>query len=295
MTLLKKMFAGLFVLLVSTAIFYFLIKDQNLKTDILRTTLDLFGKQLFAVVPEGEQKVSLQRLYDDFMRKAENQEVPPEEIERVAAAILNLANRDTVISADVAMSALALAPDEYAEGSTGFDDVLPARPPKGSIALARTFRKEADWEEMAKRLRSMHEFNFEYKQCVENDSGFKPFKHQIFFVADSGLRVAIGVELQTAIARTKAERLRMNIQDLEQKKWVFWEKQAELKKIEQEFRHSPHRIVMPKEAMAIELSEMRKHVKADSLRAYIESRTAALEDSINEQMKFKLEIKADEP
>ncbi len=281
MTLIKKMFVGLFVVLLSTAIFYFLIKDQNLKTDILRTTLDLFGKQLFAVVPEGEQKASLRRLYDDFMRKAESRELPPEEIERVAATILNLANRDTLISADVAMSALALASDEQAARTTGYGKAWPAQALEAS-APPKSFYKEAGWREMAERLKSMHEFNFEYQQCLENDSSFKPFKHQVYFLADSGLRVAIGVEMRSAFERAPAERLHASIRDLERKKWIFWEKQAELNKIEQEFRHFPHRVLLPKEAMAIELAEMRKRIKADSLRAIIESRQAALEDSINQ-------------
>jgi len=246
-------------------------------------------------VPEGEQKVSLRRLYDDFKRKAENQEVPPEEIERVAATILNLANRDTLISADAAISALALAPDEPAERSAGYGEARPTRPPKAALPWPKTSNKGADWKAMAERLKSMHELNFEYQQCVQNDSSFKPFKHQIFFLADSGLRVALGVEMQEAIERAEAQRLRTNIEDLEQKKWVFWEKQAELKKIEQEFRHFPQRVLWPKEAVAVELSEMRKHVKADSIRVYIESRNAAREDSTNERMKLQLKIQTQEP
>ena len=109
MTLVKKIGFALLVFFMSVGIFFLLSNNEQIKTNILRTSLELFGKELLAMVPEGNEKDLLVDRYNQFINKAENDEIPPEKIEKVAATILNLANQDSVISAEKAIDALELS------------------------------------------------------------------------------------------------------------------------------------------------------------------------------------------
>lgn len=237
MALFKKTLVTIFVLAVSITIFYFLVNDQGLKANILRTTLDLFGKQLFALVPDGEQKEKLQLLYGNFMHKAETDQVPPEEVERVAATILNLTNQDAPIPADAAISALAFSFSDLP--SPPGDAVFPApKPETWTTGWRRTWEKH-DHRELAERLRSMNDFNFQVRQVFPKDS-VRQVKQQFFFVADSGLCVAMDVEMQRKLAQEKAEKLLQSINEMDKKNWVLWQKQFELKNLENTIRPFLH-------------------------------------------------------
>jgi hypothetical protein len=221
MGLVKKAGTALVVLVISSIVFYIFIKDKQFKNDLLRTTLSAFGDQLLAMVPAGEEKISLEKKYQDFLQQADNNKIPEEKIEKVAATILNLSNQDTVISAQDAIAMLDLdAPQEVVSTPVPLESL----PEEYSVRLSKPTPLPETWqrqdrEKLAKKLSQMRELHFQIS-CL---SPAIPTKDKIVFSADSGLRVTLSTELKMAINNEANPTLERNIQNLENQKLLAWQ------------------------------------------------------------------------
>ncbi len=235
---------AVFVLVLSAGIFFLLVKDQKLKADILKSTLELFGDDLMAMVPDGEQKKLLKRKYNEFLQQADKEEIPPEEVERVAATILNLTTGDRVIHAEDALTAL------------NFDDKNLVQPPPEFFKAPETaaVRKEKTGEKrkgpvpeppkeywndlerrhIAERLSKVKEFQEEMHELLQHDSEKRALRKQMIFNADSGLTVALNIDLKNIMDFEKDTTLQNQIEKLEKEKILVWKatlsQQAELEK-----------------------------------------------------------------
>jgi hypothetical protein len=221
MALIKKIFFALFILLISAVIFVFLVQDREVKQDILRTTLNLFGDELLAMVPDGEQKTMLEKRYQEFLTRAEKDEVADEEIERVAATILNLTNRDTVISAETAMTVLGISETK------GGADPLPKEPPvfrdRGDPELPSSKRRRwrmldrnARRQKLAERLWNLQQFNETFNQLSEQDSAIRGDLPQYITTADSGIQIALHEDFRSHKLDPRYGELREHVRKLEE-------------------------------------------------------------------------------
>ncbi|MBN2413786.1 hypothetical protein JXQ31_19050 [candidate division KSB1 bacterium] len=240
----KSLLMAVFVLILSFGIFFLLVKDQKIKTDIFRSTLELFGDDLMAMVPDGEQKELLKRKYDEFLQQADKEEIPPEEVERVAATILNLTTGDTVIHAEDALTALNFdnkdlvlppqkpfeAPEPAAVGK-GKKDKTGKWPVPGP---PKEYWNDLERRQIAERLSKVKEFQEEMHELIQHDSSKRALRKQMIFNADSGLTVALNVDLKNIMDFTKDTTLQNQIERLEKEKILVWKAtlshQAELEK-----------------------------------------------------------------
>jgi hypothetical protein len=221
MSMVKKLGTAVVVLLISSVVFYIFVKDEQFKNDLLRTTLSAFGEQLLAMVPASEEKVVLEKKYQDFLQQTDKNKIPEEKIEKVAAAILNLSNQDTVITAKDAIAALDFNALEEPPGTSVALEAPPIerdthRNEDKSVSMT-PFRY--DRERLAKRLSQMKELDFQIN-CL---SPSIPTKDKILFTADSGLRVTLSTELKTAINSEKCPTLEKYVQNLESQKLLVWQ------------------------------------------------------------------------
>ena len=215
MTLLKKIAFASLILLISSVVFYIFIKDQQVKDDMLRVALSAFGNQLLAMVPEGEEKKVLEKKYQDFLHKAEQNQIPEEKIEKVAAIILNYANQDTVISAREGLAVLDLP--EAIDAPVFLE--APPDPEKHSLPAAEPTHlkwETKNREKLAQRLLRMQELNVEINAL----SDAFPVKDKIVFSADSGLRVTLDTDLRMMIQNPKLEK---EIEHLEEQNLLKWQ------------------------------------------------------------------------
>jgi len=239
MQFIKNVLLAIFVLILSAAIFFFLVKDQQFTDDILKSTLQLFGDDLMAMVPDGEEKELLKKKYDEFLHKADQEELPPEEIERVAAVILNLTTQDTVVQAEDALSALNLNNEDLiytpkvpfpkqAPEKRIFDKISKKdRPPR----LEPFDWNEEDKREMAERLTKVKDFHKKIHKRIQHDTTLKALQNQVLFNADSGLTVALNIRLKEDMAMLAEDKaLQEQMEMLEKENILIWKATIEHQK-----------------------------------------------------------------
>jgi len=224
MTFIKKILYTLLILIISTGIFFIIENDRNVKEDILSKTLELFGQQLFAMVPEGAQKVVLKKQYEDFVRKAKNREIPPQQIEQVAVSILNMTSQDTIRNAEEILLELEL--DSLLENLDTTPQV-PARPPsihKKSLLpqLPLASKKEDNFRELAQRLRRMYDFHDQLQRLVVAQKLPEKVYQEILFSADSTLRIEIRGDLRRLFRERNLLSLEKQLERLEKEGLVAW-------------------------------------------------------------------------
>jgi hypothetical protein len=230
-------YAGL-VLALSLGIFYFLVKDQQVKTDILRTTLELFGEQLLDMVPAGEPRHALTKKYDDFLQKTEKDEIAPEDIEQIAANILNITTQDTIVSVEVALNAL-----EVCAELSGTVEISTTTSPVGPVAKGhplkifernppeKFFLEKPEREELARELRELHELSIHIRESSKHDSAYKDVQDQLLFLADSGLKVAMSIDLKETIPKAALLDLQKKLHRLERDKMIEWREDMRIKHV----------------------------------------------------------------
>lgn len=231
-TALKKIIVAIIILAVSAGIFVLVVQDREVKEDVLRATLDMFGKQLLGMVREGEDKAELEKRYNDFITKAEKDQVSEEDIERVAATILNLSNQDTVIDAEQAMWVFNIEMTHEAEAVPTLEleeeepeeigleprpiPELPKRRPRPISPIDR--------QRLADRLCQFHELQIQMRKLQDEKSDKEAELRQNFiFVADEGLKVAMNIDLKNQLDQKKYREVRKQLRQLEREHLVKWQ------------------------------------------------------------------------
>jgi len=247
MRIVKNFFIALFVLAISSAIFYTQITDEEVKEDILRTTLEAFGDELLAMVPEGGQKTDLERRYQDFLTRAEQNQVPPEKIEDMAATILNIAAQDSEISAEQAIEVLDFEPPA-ALGSIPAPEMAGE---KKSWTLDRERKRE-----LAGRLRSMRNLKKQIERYSEAGLEMPPAAHRVVFIADSGLHALVAPEIREMVKQMRLEEFEREMNEMERERILHWRRPP----VPPALHDVPPQIRRPLQILA-----MTKYTKLDSL------------------------------
>lgn len=177
MEIIKKMTVGLAVLTVSAVIFFMLIKEQKFRQDVLRTALELFGKELTAMVPDGPQKRAIVEMINSYIDQAERNNVPAEEIQKTIAQGLNMS-----------LDRRPPTPEELQKLFVIRDSLRHVRHEQ---------RPPMERERLAREITAMIALRRELEQVEkssETDSLRRVISAQVFFAADSGLKVYIPSE-----------------------------------------------------------------------------------------------------
>jgi hypothetical protein len=219
MLIVKRIGLGVLVLWLSTAIYLLLVDGRRIKKSLLRPTLEGLGKQLFAAVAEDDEKAKLKEQYDVFVYKAEKSEIPAQQIEQVAADILNLTKNDSVISSH---DALGIFLPSAANASV--PETQPMEPTVQINPHVNLMPDEKlDPEALADRLRQVQAFHDEYKKIARHNKDVRAFRTQFTFCADSGLRVLVQDEAKAKILNGQLLEMSKELKDLEKKRLVSWQ------------------------------------------------------------------------
>ena len=99
---LKKLGFFVVTLILTAAIFWLLFMDKESKSDALDYTLGLLGEKLVAMIPDESGRKPVEERFANFVKQAKEQKVSPEQVEHVAANILNLSNAKTKLTSEQA-------------------------------------------------------------------------------------------------------------------------------------------------------------------------------------------------
>ncbi len=222
MQIVKRLGLGVLVLWLSTAIYLLLVDGRGLKKSVLRPTLEALGKQLFAAVAEDNEKEKLVEQYSDFIIRAEKREIPPQQIEQVAAEILNLTKEDSVISGRDALNILLPAEAHaagFAEKQLSRTVMITPKAPNIGVATAGIMDPEA----LADRLRQIQAFHDEYKKISRHNKAIRDLRTQFTFCADSGLRVIVQDDAKAKILTGQLTTMSKELKELEKKRLLAWQ------------------------------------------------------------------------
>lgn len=217
---LQKSAMTFFVLFLSSLIFFILTSDRQTRNSVLRPTLEALGEQLFAAVGDDVDKEQLRAGYREFVREAEEQQIDSARVEKIAADILNLSRRDSLISSRDALRILenretvVAAPAAPSVPNRARETRNPDREHRIWIA-GRTLPPTWDKEEMAARLKAMQEFKQQIDRIARESAQLKKIEERYRFqTTDSGLRVLVDARILDDLTR-RDTLVRDQLRDLE--------------------------------------------------------------------------------
>ncbi len=200
---------------------YFIVKQNP---DVLDYSLDQLGERLIDMVPEGKEAVA--GLFDQFVSRVQAEEISADQVEQVAANILNLKNQNATLTREQAESVISFtlyAPEPASpvvQDSIRKQKRLPfgasrrkLRPPKERIALKSL-------EKLGERLKVAFECNDRLQETFKDARNIQNLVR--FEIAD-GLRLAIDSDLKGAIAEGEFEDLASELRHLEKQEIVVWQ------------------------------------------------------------------------
>ncbi|UCE05062.1 MAG: hypothetical protein JSW07_15765, partial [bacterium] len=198
---LKNIGFFLVTIVITAVIFWLVFIDKESKQNVLEYSLGLLGEKLMAMVPEGEGKEPVKKLFDDFIEQAKQKEVPPEKIENVAATILNLSNMDTMVTAKEAEAILKLSLAEPVKIERVIPDTIETaileKPPQFIAVVPEPpkhtkKRSPEEWLILGERIKSAYEFNSEMQKALgEQHEKFQAPQLSMKYHVEDGLRIAI--------------------------------------------------------------------------------------------------------
>lgn len=207
---------------------------SKVRKEGVESYLALLGNQLFATVPEGADKDELKKKYDQFLVEVADRKIPPEQVEKVAASILNASNASEALTAQQVEAVLALAalPEGGLEKELSIVQVLPPEAPKvparaGQDSLPRppetrvgVFENTPEaWAALNERLKNLYEFNHKLHGALVAPE--MPRMHMEYrFEPGMKMRLIVDDSLKHEIMRRNDAALTREWQRLEQKKLV---------------------------------------------------------------------------
>ncbi len=234
--------------------FYFRTEDAN----VLEHSLDAVGAQLMSVVGEAEAHASVAGLYERFKTRVLRKEVTPEQVEQLAANILQLRRSgeqltaaqaeevfNIVLGAESDASGLPPSPGsggsparDPSGGTTVLEDVLPASsgressersPASAAPSGPPATRRPADpanppgFEDLGERLKILLELNAVLDRPPPPKGADAPnLGRFVEFHAEDGTRVVVDVRLKEALSKQSPTEIDRLVHRLESSRMLTW-------------------------------------------------------------------------
>ncbi len=221
----RKIGFFLAVLIISAGIYFVFYADEDVQQDVLEYSLNLMGDKLLAMVPEGSEKIKLTQLYNGFKERAIQGNVAPEQIEHVAANILNVSNSETSLTpqqAEGIFRAAMIAPRLEIS-------ILPRNTdsPKGPPPQKR-FPRSKSMEILGGRLITMFEFNEHIHIAMkEHEVKRRQISRQIRYHVQNGLKLKLDSNLKEQMELKEFRNLAKELRHLEQEQLLDWRENLE--------------------------------------------------------------------
>ncbi len=256
----KKVSFTVFVLVVSFAIYTLVDHKNTLQDPVLRNSLDLLGKQLFAKMADDKDRKDAETYYFNFVENVEKNKVTEQEIEHFVTVALNYNARDTIRSSSALLQELRNPP---------------APPPKSQVWVSSSDTNTIDvnleidlpdWKEnsneFANRVHDLVMFqqtlNHVYSDSLEHFDG----RPMVFSRRKDGKGVSVNMHPRVMrIIKRQSQELAKTSLD-QQQRWVKEKKreQCEFEKLELERIHQLAKL----ESLLVRL-EKEKAMMSDTL------------------------------
>lgn len=231
---LKKIGFFFLVLIISAGFYWLIFMDRATKQDTLESAMGLLGDKLMAMIPDSTEKKPVQALYDSFSQRAVQREMPPEQIEYVAASILNLSNTETMLTPEQVKTILNIPFFSPVKLEREANDSIEVEIEKKKFIQSGPERPipPERWEALGERIKSLNEFNAHMQKTMKEVTDQHQKVHrQIRYRVDKELKIAMDADLKTKFHHKKFRHLAKEIRRMEREHMLEWREnfQDELK------------------------------------------------------------------
>jgi hypothetical protein len=225
---------------------------NNYKEDVLDYSLNLLGDKLLSMVPNEQDRVAIEKMYAKFTDQVHEQQVPPEQVETIAANILNLSKSNAKLTPDQVEAILYVGviprieidttdmnfgkfeyefetfdfPDSVAIPEINFPEISTIPEIPKSVPMVRLKNIEPERVvAVGERLKSLCEFSEKLQTIIKQAPPNAPeLRRHLRFRNDNGLKIAIDPQVKIALKRLAVRNLDREIARLDNKKLVNWDK-----------------------------------------------------------------------
>ena len=216
MGFIKKILLATIVLAISSGIFFLVVQEQEVKENILRASLEMFGSELLAMVPDGPEKERLAQKMNQFIDKAENNEVPTTQMQEFVSAGLTMKMNQEEIPPAKLEAMLELSMDTT---------VLHEK-------KRRSIRTRTEEERFAHQVNQMVHMQKRMERLMASDSVKAKFRKQILFDRDStGLVMVVPPNFRHHDRSKIDDELRRELRELERENMLRYEELKEIQEL----------------------------------------------------------------
>lgn len=217
---------GLVLLLIIVGVGGFLLLGDE-REDILASSLDALGQRLMDMVDDTDAKAKAAETFEDFKAKVASNEIAPEQLERIAANVLNLTSSGAKLSPEEADMVLDLSMEGEASAlpmpelvDTGGDEPAQMTPvaPEPTV-MVHTWSREAS-DELGERLATLVKLADKVKEMSVSAESNSDMAMSFQYVVDGGLKVVVDTVFSHIWAASEMQAL---AQDMERARVVVWE------------------------------------------------------------------------
>ncbi len=207
---------------------------ETAQNDVLEYSLNTLGDKFFSLMGDSSAKSALKTKYDNFVRRAVNGEADQDQIEYVAANILNASNSRDTIQPELAEQIVDATNPSFAFQSEKNPDKKKKREP-----LTSEVRMS-----IGENIFKLVKFNDDLKKSCSKKYSKEDYAQKVFFEYEDGLVLNVDEEIKSTLAKEDYEEVFAALGDLEKMHQVRWQKDLKehLERERAEFRKEMKRI-----------------------------------------------------
>ena len=205
-------------------IYWLVFLDKESKNDALNYSISFLGERLLSMIPDSLGKSSIASLYSNFSQKVNQREIPQDQVEIVAANILNLTTLDTVLTPAEAAAALNFSSTDSNRKIVILDIDKGSQPIREPGIVVRNSSSEPEWKNLGLKLKEMCQVSQEISDVLRenNETVRTNVVTPIFFQVNEQIRAIVDSSFLGKIEATRDEKLLVKLKKLEQANLLIW-------------------------------------------------------------------------
>jgi len=210
------------VLVLAGAGSYFVLGKQT--GSVLEDSLDAIGERFVAMAGNDETRASAIELFDQFRSRALSNEVSPEQLENVAANVLNMHTSGSHLSADEAMAVLevSMVPHDSIlaflaafDSTHVFANIAPSEPVDPAM-----------FKESAERVMAAVEFAETVSSARTSGTSPSMMSRRVWFKSDKKMHVVVHDSLMQIVAEGERVMVARETRKLQHDEMLIWKEQS---------------------------------------------------------------------
>lgn len=185
----------------------------------LARTLSAIGEQFLAVARDSEARDKLKQAFDQFLTRAEAEELPPDQIESVAVVMLNAAAADTVVEPEKMVELMEIVPAPPAPAEPQSEKNVAATPSPASG------EREEQMHDVHQRLAKMMTFHQRLDRLRRRHPELADeIRRSVAYRMDRHMKVVMNPDFLENLKEKQRREVERASRDLERQQLLVWAK-----------------------------------------------------------------------